>query len=153
MQSKIQKILSSPIRWWPTLIGGLMTINFIIFWALPYLVMGLSWKNGLKPYLFPIYDMVDKSKFMRYIAITYIYTKPEYADYFAITCITILSSLSFLSLMFYWQFTYGYLPLWLVYVYYFSWVGIGARIMGAAYALAHREVRLFLYLMNIFYAL
>jgi len=30
--------------------------------------------------------------------------------------------------------------MWLIYAYYFSWVGIGGRIMGAAYALAHKEV-------------
>jgi hypothetical protein len=35
--------------------------------------------------------------------------------------------------------TYDWLPWWLVYAYYFTWVGMGGRGMGGAYTLSHKE--------------
>jgi hypothetical protein len=37
------------------------------------------------------------------------------------------------------QIQYKTLPLWLIYAYYFEWVGLGGRGMGGAYTFAHKE--------------
>jgi hypothetical protein len=42
-----------------------------------------------------------------------------------------------------WQLRYGHLPIGLVLIYYMLWVGVGGRMMGAGYALAHKEVTIF----------
>lgn len=51
----------------------------------------------------------------------------------------IINTFVALGTVFYYQLALGYLPNWLIIAYYFSWVGVGGRIMGAAYALAHKE--------------
>jgi len=63
----------------------------------------------------------------------------RHADYFVTAVLLIISSSIALGTVFYYQLTLGYLPYWLIIAYYFSWVGLGGRIMGAAYALAHKE--------------
>ena len=74
------------------------------------------------------------------------YTKSEYTDFFATSVLLIISTVASLSVVFYYQFMNGSLPWWLIFCYYFAWVGTGGRIMGAAYALAHKEVRVFVIL-------
>jgi hypothetical protein len=130
-----------------------MSINFVLFWAIPIASMGASWKFIFKPYLFPIYDMIDKSSIIRKFAADYIYTKPAGADFFATSFLLILNSLISLSIVFYWQLKYHSLPWYLIAAYYCSWVGVGGRIMGAAYALAHKEVSfaIYFFILNIFY--
>jgi hypothetical protein len=54
--------------------------------------------------------------------------------------ILIINSFVSISICFYWQLNIGDTPMWLIALYYCSWVGVGGRIMGAAYALAHKEV-------------
>ena len=82
--------------------------------------------------------MIDRS--VRNFGADYIYSKAEYADFFSTSILLIFNSFISLGFVFYWQLSRGSLPFWLVYAYYFSWVGFGGRIMGAAYALAHKEV-------------
>ena len=123
----------------PFVCGLLMSINFIIFWAIPIGGMGATWKYLFKGALLPIYDAIDRNIFLRKIAANYIYSNPIHADYFATSLLLLTSSFISLSIIFYWQFTAGYLPWWLIAAYYCSWVGIGGRMMGAAYALAHKE--------------
>lgn len=120
--------------------GLVMSINFLVFWAVPIMGMGVMYKNCLKPFLKPIYDHLEAHEGLRKFAANYIYTKPEHADFFAMSMLTILSCSISIPTMFYWQLTKGYLPWWLIALYYCSWVGIGGSIMGSAYGLAHKEV-------------
>jgi len=101
--------------------------------------MGGLWKLGLKSVLLPVYDAIDKSRWARSFAENYIYTRPQHTDYFATSLLVTLNALVGLGALFYVQFTRGYLPWWLILAYYCSWVGVGGRVMGAAYALAHKE--------------
>lgn len=124
----------------PFVSGVVMTVNFVIFWAIPIMGMGQLYKSILKPFLNPIYVKIEQNKIIRNFAATYIYTKPEHADFFAMSLLSILNCSITIPFMFYWQFKYGSLPYWLIYAYYCSWVGIGGSMMGAAYGLAHKEV-------------
>lgn len=87
----------------------------------------------------PLYEVIDQNLTLRNFAINYIYTRPQSADYFAITLITLATTISSISIVFYYQLKTGSLPFWLLAMYYFAWVGFGGRIMGASYALAHKE--------------
>jgi len=103
--------------------------------------MGILWKYGLKHALLPIYEMIDKSSTLREFASTYVYAKQNGADFFATSLLTVVNTTISLSVVLYWQLTYGSMPWYLIAAYYCSWVGIGGRMMGAAYALAHKEVK------------
>jgi ABC-type multidrug transport system permease subunit len=94
----------------------------------------------LRGILLPIYNSLDKNTFIRYVAETYVYTNPRHADFFVTSVLGLLNASASIGLIFYWQLKYGSLPWWLIAAYYFSWVGTGGRMMGAAYALAHKEV-------------
>ncbi len=124
----------------PFLVGVAMSINFLIFWAIPIAGMGSIYKEVLKPYLQPIYLYFEGHPVLRKFAADYIYTKPEHADFFALSMAAVISCFISIPTMFYWQLTTGSLPSWLIFLYYCSWVGIGGNIMGAAYGLAHKEV-------------
>jgi hypothetical protein len=88
----------------------------------------------------PIYDYFDNHKFIRYVAETYVYTNPRHADFFVTSVLGLINASASIGIIFYWQLKHGSLPWWLIAAYYFSWVGTGGRMMGAAYALAHKEV-------------
>lgn len=120
--------------------GILMTINFIIFWAIPIMGMGSFYKACLKWFLQPIYLAVEQSKLVRWFAAEFVYTKPEHADFFAMSLLLVINCVLTIGFVFYWQLMTGSLPAWLIAAYYCSWVGIGGNIMGAAYGLAHKEV-------------
>ena len=124
----------------PTISGILMSINFIIFWVIPIMGMGSLYKQLLKPFLQPFYLMMDKNPYLRSFGSKYIYTKPEHSDFISMSLLVIINCSISIPTMFYWQLTYGYLPHWLIFCYYCSWVGIGGSMMGAAYGLAHKEV-------------
>ena len=128
------------IRIIPMFVGILLSLNFVLFWAIPIAGMGLMWKHALKKYLLPIYDYIDQHKGLRAFATRNIYSKPQHADFFAITLLIVFNSIFSIGVLFYWQLSTGTLPLWLVGIYFCAWVGVGGRIMGAAYALAHKEV-------------
>lgn len=118
-----------------------MSVNFLLIWAVPIMGMGQFYKSFLKPVLQPIYLQMEQNKLIRSFASTFIYTKPEHADFFAMSFLTALNCSITIPTMFYWQLRYGSLPYWLIAAYYCSWVGLGGSIMGAAYGLAHKEVR------------
>lgn len=117
-----------------------MSINFLLFWAGPIFAMGLLWKHILRPVLLPIYDVIDGCKAFRDFGAKYIYTNPIHTDYFAASVLLLINATVSISTVFYVQFKYGFLPYWLIGLYYCLWVGIGGRMMGAAYALSHKEV-------------
>ena len=125
----------------PFIFGVCLTINWLLIWALPIMGMGMLWKHCFRYFLQPIYVVLEQNKTLRKFASTYIYSREEHADYFVMSVLTILNSALFLSIVFYWQIKYGHLPSWLLFTYYCSWVGIGGRIMGSAYTMAHKEVR------------
>lgn len=121
-------------------IGGLlMSINFLIFWAIPIAAMGQAWKLGVSKLMLPIYRLLDENSYVRDFAGKYIYTNPKYADYFVTSIFLILGCSLLVSFAFYWQLSFGSMPLWLIFTYNCLWVGFGGRTMGAAYSLAHRE--------------
>jgi len=127
------------VRAVPYIGGTIMTINFIICWAIPIFFMGSVWKYGLKYPLKPVYEWFEKNESIRSFAHYYVYKDKRHADYFLTSILLIISSSIALGTVFYYQLTLGYLPYWLIIAYYFSWVGVGGRIMGAAYALGHKE--------------
>eukprot|EP01041_Mallomonas_annulata_P009353 gene9353-19404_t len=120
-------------------VGVALSLNFCFFWAIPILLQGLLWKPVMSRIMLPLYNIIDTNTILRKFAGDYIYSKPLYTDFFAISAITIVTSISSFGTVLYWQLTTGSLPWWLVSLYYFAWVGFGGRIMGAAYTLAHKE--------------
>lgn len=117
-----------------------MSLNFMVFWAVPIMGMGQLYKTFLKKKLQPVYLALESSPFLRKFAADYIYIRPEHADFFALSCLLIVNCSFSIPFMFYWQLTRGTLPYWLIFLYYCSWVGVGGSMMGAAYALSHKEV-------------
>lgn len=123
----------------PFISGVVLTVNFLAFWAFPIAGMGQLYKGLLKPYLQPIYIWIEQNKILRSFAANYVYTKPEHADFFALSLLATLNCSITIPFVFYWQLKYGSLPFWLIYAYYCSWVGIGGTMMGTAYGMAHKE--------------
>ena len=123
----------------PFFFGSLMTANWLLFWAVPILGMGLVWKVCLRNVLLPVYNMIDQNETLRAFAKKYIYSRPLHSDYFAMSLLAIINSMIALPIVFYWQLTYGHLPAWLIFAYYCSWVGVGGRNMATAYTLAHKK--------------
>lgn len=120
-------------------VGILMTINFFLFWSIPIFVQGILYKHGLVHVLKPLYDQMNASKILRSFAENYIYSNPKHADFFAISLLLLLNYGAAIGFVFYYQLSHGYLPYWLIAAYYFAWVGVGGRMMGGAYAMAHKE--------------
>jgi len=110
-----------------------------VFWAVPIGLMGQAWKLGLWRLFRPLFDCVDQSARLHAFAVKYIYSKELYADFFVLSFMLGCSSLAALATVVYYQVTTDWLPWWVVYAYYFSWVGMGGRGMGGAYTLAHKE--------------
>jgi hypothetical protein len=127
-------------RIFPFLFGSLMTLNFVAFWAIPVAGMGTIYKELLKKYLQPIYLKIENNPTLRSFAAKYVYNNPKHADFFALSLLAVINCSISIPTVFIWQLAYGSLPAWLIALYYFSWVGIGGSIMGAAYGLAHKEV-------------
>jgi len=119
--------------------GVLLTINFLLFWAIPIAVQGIVWKSVLVYPFRPIYTYLDNHPAIRNFAVKNIFKREVYADYFIQQIFVAASALISFSFAMYWQLTRGELPFWLIYAYYFAWVGFGGRIMGGAYTFAHRE--------------
>ena len=86
-----------------------------------------------------VFDAVDQSPLLRNFAANYIYTNPRHADFFPSSLLVVINTLLMVTFMFSCQLYYGQLSWWMVFLYYFAWVGIGGRTMGGAYALAHKE--------------
>jgi ABC-type multidrug transport system permease subunit len=86
------------------------------------------------------FNYLDQHRGIRLFAETYIYNQPRHADFFVTSVLGLFNAAISIGFIFYWQLQNGSLPWWLIALYYFSWVGTGGRMMGAAYALAHKEV-------------
>lgn len=128
--------LNKRFRW---AVGVMLTINFCVFWAVPIALQGQLWKKALQYVLGPVYRFVDTSRPVRWIGENFIYSEKRFADFFFQSILVFLSITSSLAYVTYHQLTYGYLPIWLVYLYYCAWVGFGGRVMGGAYTFAHKE--------------
>jgi hypothetical protein len=128
------------IRTLPFISGVVMSLNFLVIWAIPIMGMGQFYKSCLKWFLQPIYLQLEGNQYLRSFAAKYIYSKPQHADFFALSLLTAINCSISIPTIFYWQLRYGHLPYWLIFAYYCSWVGLGGSIMGAAYGLAHKEV-------------
>mmetsp|Transcript_14432 Transcript_14432/g.35301 ORF Transcript_14432/g.35301 Transcript_14432/m.35301 type:complete len:488 (-) Transcript_14432:397-1860(-) len=134
--SKLQRRIIIGMRW---TFGALFTANFMIFWMLPIGVQGQVWKLGLKHFMPTIFNVIDSNKLLRAFALKYIYSKEVYTDFFFQGLLAFVSTFCSVGLAFYWQLTYGSLPLWLIMGHYFAWVGFGGRTQGTAYTYAHKE--------------
>jgi len=119
--------------------GILLTINFAVFWALPIFIQGRAYKLGLRRVLAPVYERIDGSRAVRRFAARWIYQRPVHVDYFTRALLLVVSTVTALGVVTWWQVTRGSLPFWLIFLYYLAWVGFGGRTLGAAYTFAHRE--------------
>lgn len=124
------------LRW---AFGALLTLNFAGFWALPIFIQGRSFKLRLNRLLRPIYDRIDGSPRLRSFAARCVYQRPVHVDYFARALLLLVSAVISLSVVTWYQIAHGFLPFWLIFLYYLAWVGFGGRCMGAAYTFSHRE--------------
>ncbi|KAJ1640223.1 hypothetical protein T492DRAFT_534096 [Pavlovales sp. CCMP2436] len=121
------------------LVGVLLSINFVAYWAIPLAGMGMLYKFTLKGIGRPLFELVDQSPALRAFAAKYVYQKEQYSDFFLCSLGTAVSiSASFLFVL-RWQVLHGSLPWWLIFSYYCLWVGLGGRSMGTAYTMAHKE--------------
>lgn len=128
-------------RMFPFLSGVVLSLNFLIFWAVPVAGMGSLYKHTpLKRFLRPIYSFLENHSAVRNFASYYVYENPQHSVFFVM--LVLLCSSAFISagVMFYTQLSTGTLPVWLVAAYYCSWVGIGGSMMGTAYGFSHKEV-------------
>lgn len=122
-----------------TVLGALLAVNFMVLWLIPIVVQGRIYRRFLQQHVKPVHDAVDRSAVARAFASRYIYRDPSRADYFATAVFFLTGFAVSLTIVFWQQVTSGYLPWWLIVIYYFMWVGFGGRAMGAAYTFAHRE--------------
>ena len=120
-------------------LGFVLTLNFLVLWALPIFLQGWAYNSFLHRFMRPIHDLADRSVRLRRFAFRYIYCEKYLVDYFASAVFFLIGFLASLTLVFYWQTTFGVLPWWVIAIYYFCWVGFGGRSMGIAYSFAHRE--------------
>lgn len=120
-------------------IGYAVALDYFMLWLAPMALQGAVHKELLLPYLGPLYERLDTSPLLRWFGETMIYQRPKHADYFATQLLFMLNFFPLMGLVFYWQMTHGELPWWLMVVYNFSWVGLGARGVGTAYFMAHKE--------------
>ena len=132
----------------PFIVGLLLTINFVVIWAIPIGGLGMLWKYVLGKPILKAYDVIDKNELLRQFAKKYIYSRPEHSDYFLTQVLSLINTAIMISVVFYFQINYGYVPAWMVLCYYCMWIGIGGRNMGAAYSFAHKEVIFYLLLYN-----
>lgn len=125
----------------PFISGAALTINFLLFWAIPVAGMGSLYKHtGLKKIIQPIYFYLEKHPSIRSFACTYVYENPKHADFFVMLVMLCFSAVVSAGVMFYVQLTTGSLPSWLIAAHYCAWVGIGGSIMASAYGFSHKEV-------------
>ena len=120
-------------------LGGLLVLNFAVFWAIPIIVQGRLFHAGLHRFLRPCHRLLDRSVPLRRIAEKHVYRRAVHADYFASAIFLMIGMVLSLAVVFTWQIMFGELPWWLLAVYYFMWVGFGGRGMGTLYTLSHRE--------------
>jgi fatty acid desaturase len=120
-------------------VGFMLAIDFLIFWAVPLVGQGALYKQLLLPYVRPLFNYFDESPALRRFAKAFIYEKETHADFFFTQLLFLMNFIPTFCFVVYWQVRYGSLPWWLIAVYYCNWVGLGGRNLGASYAMAHRE--------------
>ena len=120
-------------------LGTLVALNFAIFWVVPMLIQGQLHRLGLRRIVRPIYKLVDGSPALRRFAKRFVYMRSEHLDYFASAIFLFVSTCLSLCTLFAWQIAFGSLPWWLIVLYFFTWIGPGARGIATAWTLAHRE--------------
>lgn len=126
-------------RWLRWSVGVLLTINFLVFWAIPIAFQGQIWKQCLRYVLGPVYRFIDTSRPMRWVGETFFYSEKRFADFFFQGLLVFFSITTALGYVLSYQIQNGYLPFSLIFAYYFAWVGFGGRVMGGAYTFAHKE--------------
>jgi len=136
MSTQIYRRVVIVYRWW---LGLAVFLNFVVFWAVPIGLQGQGWRLNITKRLHPIYTALDNNKWLRSIANTYVYNKEVYSDFFAISCGLAVNTFVTIAVVLYQQIKYDTVPLWMVYAYYFMWVGLGGRGMGGVYTLTHKE--------------
>eukprot|EP00961_Rhodomonas_salina_P237612 3211846-Rhodomonas_salina.2 len=147
MSTQIYRRVVIVYRWW---LGLAVFLNFVVFWAVPIGLQGQGWRLNITKRLHPIYTALDNNKWLRSIANTYVYNKEVYSDFFAISCGLAVNTFVTIAVVLYQQvrssgllaapvqIKYDTVPLWMVYAYYFMWVGLGGRGMGGVYTLTHK---------------
>jgi len=126
-------------HWLQFACGLLVSLNFVVFWAVPIFVQGQIWHLGLKHVLRPVFNLLDQSTALRGFATRYLYTKPQYADFFASALLVSVSSAAAFAVVLRAQLVHGSISWPLLVAYNFAWVGLGGRAMGTAYTFAHKE--------------
>lgn len=121
------------------LVGVVLTVNFMAYWALPVGGMGMLYKYALVAVGRPLFNALDNVPALREFAATHIYAREQYSDFFLMSLLTTLSMAISLGTVLYTQLATGTLPWWMIYAYYCMWVGLGGRSMGCAYTMAHKE--------------
>mmetsp|Transcript_23917 Transcript_23917/g.64740 ORF Transcript_23917/g.64740 Transcript_23917/m.64740 type:complete len:416 (-) Transcript_23917:427-1674(-) len=121
------------------LLGVVLSLNFVFYWAVPVAGMGMIYKYALSVVGRPLFNFIDTRPTLREFAAKYIYEKEKYNDFFLMSLWSAASILSMFGLVTYWQLKHGSLPWWLIFAYYCMWVGLGGRSMGTAYTMAHKE--------------
>ena len=138
-ESALPATLRPRSRGLPWAVGFLVSTNFALFWALPILLQGQLFHLALKRVLTPLFHWLDSMGALRRFAAAHIYSKPQYADFFATSLLTALNILTAFGALLYLQLTHGTISWRAHAMYNLAWVGFGGRMMGAAYTLAHKE--------------
>lgn len=116
--------------------------NYLVLWLIPMAVQGAVHKQLLVPYVVPIYSWLDQCRPLRAFAESCIYARAKHSDFFVTQLIFIVNFtglLLFVLQLARWQMEHGRLSWWSIAVYNFWWVGVGARNIGTAYFMAHKE--------------
>mmetsp|Transcript_3441 Transcript_3441/g.11450 ORF Transcript_3441/g.11450 Transcript_3441/m.11450 type:complete len:429 (+) Transcript_3441:101-1387(+) len=120
-------------------IGVVLSLNFLAYWAVPVAGMGSLYKYGLVKVGRPLFEWLDAVPALRAFAAKHVYAKEQFNDFFIMSVLTTASMLISLAVLLRQQLAHGYLPWWMIFAYYCQWVGLGGRSMGTAYTMAHKE--------------
>lgn len=121
------------------LVGVVLSLNFVAYWAVPVAGMGMIYKYVLSYVGRPLFEMLDNVPLMRSFAAKYIYQKEQFNDFFLMSLLTAVSICTAFGIVLRSQMLHGTVPWSLVFAYYCTWVGLGGRSMGTAYTMAHKE--------------
>ncbi len=122
-----------------TTLGTLITLNFILLWAVPFMVQGQLYRQGLHRVFRPVRRRLNSSDILRSVATRFVYRRAVHVDYFPATILFFVGFLLPLVGVFALQIATHSLPWYVIGAYYFVWVGPGGRTLAAAYTFAHRE--------------
>lgn len=106
---------------WEFLLGCALSVNFMLFWAVPIAAQGQLWKYLLKPVFQPMYDALDRSSTVRWFAETYVYEKAQHADFFVTLLLVCMTTAASVGSLFWMQWNWGHLPWWSILIHYLAW--------------------------------